>query len=742
MRYCSRCLQTFGGESPPRCPRAACGRARPHEGWPSYLALGERVEGRYEVDSVLGAGATGIAYRCWDPQGQEWVALKVLHGDRHGGALALRFAIEADVLQLFDHPHIVPFRAVNIVQAPHHYLVTRYMEGGSVEAWIRRHGAFRPAAAAAIGRQMALALYTVHEAGIVHRDLKPGNVLLEGLDADAPHIRLADFGIARIWRALNMGPSLTRTGAFIGTPEYAAPEQVRGEKGVGPAADAYALGVFLHFVACGEQVIRRKDYENWEEFVDRARDPQARPRLTERLRHEPDQAGLKRLDVLIDGLLAERPELRPGMEEVARRLGATDAQITRPAVPVLPPQTLVSVAEGALDPDGSDSWDHWEGAEVEDAEDRAEAEEAEDGDVNRFDWPVDGGASGTSDEDEASGHRLGAEDRVTEPVGAGRVVPVGLAAAAPMAEARVAPSAAALPSPLAERREAPASEARGSAWIVAALLVLAGMAGAAWIWTSDPPPGTAEAPPEPETPRPAERERAPRAPYRRVEVPSAPEHSPAAPAAATEEAKAPPEAPPARKVPAERSRTSTSGGSGAAAPDRKQHAHPSGSERRATTRDRSGGKAQAGKAQAGKKAADDAAKEATPAPRKGTPKEQRKADAARKSSAAPPRVAVQESSAVAQAPVGPVDGWARDPADPRALVDVVGDEVLAQNASLPEEIRRTMEEAERRAAFHEAVRRRDAARVAELGRQWDEALSDSRGVRGECEGAEGDGAGR
>ena len=308
------------------------------------------IDDRYEVQRILGAGGAGVTYRCLDRFDDEVAAVKVLHADRKRGTLANRLAIEGEVLELLDHPHIVPFRALRLHGEGPYYLATLHMAGGSLDGWIRRHGPMSPEGAVTAGRQLGMALDYIHAGGIVHRDLKPANVLLEEGDSDNPVIRLADFGIARLFREQQPVAGLTRTGAFIGTPEYAAPEQVRGEKGIGPAADAFALGALLHFIASGNALYRREDIHDWKAFRERSWDPADRPRLADVVSCErPEgQRSLELLDEVIDALMHADPALRLDMATAAMRLGANPAQLAPMDQPAFSPPSLVSSTHDGL----------------------------------------------------------------------------------------------------------------------------------------------------------------------------------------------------------------------------------------------------------------------------------------------------------------------------------------------------------------------------------------------------------
>jgi len=360
-RYCSRCLQTLGALDPDRCPGTACRTPRPGRGWPSFLTEGTTISERFIVREILGAGGAGITYRCEDLVENGDSALKVLHDDRRHGVLANRLAIEGELLELLVHKHIVPFHALRLVGEGPVYLATAYMPGGSLEGTLRRGGPLDGPTVLEVGRQLALALDFIHSQGIVHRDLKPGNVLIERSEP-TPVVRLADFGIARVFRDQRVLPGpmgLTRTGVFIGTPEYAAPEQIRGEKGIGPAADAFALGALLHYAASGDALLKRSEIADWSAFRARRRDPSERPRLRDvtpaglAVGH---RAELEELDAIIDALMHPDADARVSLADVALAMGAAPSELAPRDLTPLAPRTLVSALDdGWFNDDGVDA---------------------------------------------------------------------------------------------------------------------------------------------------------------------------------------------------------------------------------------------------------------------------------------------------------------------------------------------------------------------------------------------------
>jgi WD40 repeat protein/predicted Ser/Thr protein kinase len=201
--------------------------------------------GRYRILRKLGRGGMGAVYLADDTQLGRPVALKVPHFSPADGPEVLeRFFREARAAAAIRHPHICPVYDVGQIDGIH-YLTMAYIDGPPLSDLIEGRGALPQAPAAALVRQLALALQTAHDRHIVHRDLKPGNVLV-GSDGEPA---ITDFGLAR--RAEAGEERLTRTGSILGTPTYMSPEQVEGAGEVGPASDVYSLGVMLYELLAG-----------------------------------------------------------------------------------------------------------------------------------------------------------------------------------------------------------------------------------------------------------------------------------------------------------------------------------------------------------------------------------------------------------------------------------------------------------------------------------------------------------
>jgi hypothetical protein len=186
----------------------------------------------------------GVVDLAVDPRG-DLVACKrlLLHGSADEMHRARhRIRREAAALARLRHPHIVPLLDV-VDDGDDVVLVLPYLSGGTLAEQVAHHGPLSPGQVHVVADALFGALAEAHRHGIVHRDIKPANVLFD--DQGRPF--LTDFGVATLRDATG---GLTATGAVVGTPEYMAPEQARGEI-VGPPADVFALGATLLFGATG-----------------------------------------------------------------------------------------------------------------------------------------------------------------------------------------------------------------------------------------------------------------------------------------------------------------------------------------------------------------------------------------------------------------------------------------------------------------------------------------------------------
>jgi serine/threonine-protein kinase len=187
-------------------------------------------------------------YRAHDEQLDRVVALKLVYaGPGIDEVIRQRFVREALNVAKVDDPHIIPVYAAGEADDML-WIAMRYVAGGDLRGILDREGPLPPARAAAFVSQVASALDTAHEENIVHRDVKPANILVDAGHGKRPdHAYLSDFGLAR--GVLSVG-GLTQDGQFVGTPDYAAPEQIKGHLTDGQA-DQYSLAAVAYTLLTG-----------------------------------------------------------------------------------------------------------------------------------------------------------------------------------------------------------------------------------------------------------------------------------------------------------------------------------------------------------------------------------------------------------------------------------------------------------------------------------------------------------
>ena len=204
--------------------------------------------GSLEVIGVLGRGGMGVVFKCFDPILRRNVAVKLLDPVLANlGAARQRFAREARAMAAISHEHVVPIYAVD-EHAALPYIVMEYVPGGTLEHRLHREGPLEVVEVVRVALQVAAALSAAHRQGLIHRDIKPSNILL---DQGTERVRVTDFGLAR---ASNDG-SFTRSGTLTGTPQYMAPEQIRGEA-CDAQSDLFSLGSVMYALCAGHPPFR------------------------------------------------------------------------------------------------------------------------------------------------------------------------------------------------------------------------------------------------------------------------------------------------------------------------------------------------------------------------------------------------------------------------------------------------------------------------------------------------------
>jgi tRNA A-37 threonylcarbamoyl transferase component Bud32 len=220
------------------------------------LESGDTLVGKYRIESVIGQGAYGKVYLGHDPAMDRHVAIKELL--RVAGEDAptdwqehrRRFALEAEVVSQLSHPNVVTTHALESDAEGNLYLITEYVEGGSLRDALQ-DGPLEVERAIAIALDIGRAIEAIYRYDIVHRDIKPSNILIDG----AGRAKLTDFGVAQVGRETRR----TQEGAqHPGTPAYMSPEQATSAGYLDQRSDLYALGLVLYEMLTGQLYVRNR----------------------------------------------------------------------------------------------------------------------------------------------------------------------------------------------------------------------------------------------------------------------------------------------------------------------------------------------------------------------------------------------------------------------------------------------------------------------------------------------------
>ncbi|MBL8176821.1 MAG: serine/threonine-protein kinase [Bryobacterales bacterium] len=232
----------------------------------SFLETGPNVPsapqriGSYRILSPIGYGGMSAVYLGMRDDGQfeKRVAIKIMRAGIFGGEVTRRFHRERQLLAEFDHPHIVRLLDGGVAADGRPYLIQDFVDGYTLSEWLQRQ---QPDARERLRlfADLCKAVDYVHSRGVVHRDLKPSNVLVTNQGV----VKLLDFGIAKLLDHAGADQAGTLTAQMLGTPAYASPEQMMGNK-VGPASDIYSLGLVLYECFTGRQA---RQSSGWHETM-------------------------------------------------------------------------------------------------------------------------------------------------------------------------------------------------------------------------------------------------------------------------------------------------------------------------------------------------------------------------------------------------------------------------------------------------------------------------------------------
>lgn len=205
--------------------------------------VGKRLDGRYEVQEIIGVGGMSVVYKAYDNVDDRIVAVKILKDEFSSDAdFVRRFKNESKAIAVLSHPNIVKVYDVSFGEKVQ-YIVMEYVDGITLKEYIQKQHIITWNDAVFFTTQILRALQHAHDKGIVHRDIKPQNIIL----LPNGNIKVTDFGIARFSRT----ETRTLTENAIGSVHYISPEQAKGEL-TDERADIYSVGVVLYEMLAGK----------------------------------------------------------------------------------------------------------------------------------------------------------------------------------------------------------------------------------------------------------------------------------------------------------------------------------------------------------------------------------------------------------------------------------------------------------------------------------------------------------
>jgi serine/threonine protein kinase len=224
---------------------------------------GEVVDGRYRVEEVIGRGGFGVVVRAVQLNLGRPVAIKLLRPELLATELIVkRFLREARLVQRLEHPNTVRLLDVGQTAEGVPFLVFELLTGRPLDRVIRLEGPLEAGRVARIAGQALKALVEAHERQVVHRDLKPANIYLCEYQSERDYVKVLDFGIGKALDASGPGFTvLTQAGKIVGTPNYLAPERLRGEASEAPSSDLYALGLIMAEMLAGRAVVSGPSFD-------------------------------------------------------------------------------------------------------------------------------------------------------------------------------------------------------------------------------------------------------------------------------------------------------------------------------------------------------------------------------------------------------------------------------------------------------------------------------------------------
>lgn len=209
--------------------------------------VGTKLDGKYEILSVLGTGGMGVVYKGKQELMDRIVAIKMLLAHHLNDTHSVkRFLHEGKATCKLKHPHIITVYDYGVSPQGQPYIVMDFLEGTPLSDQIRKEGQIGVDRSMSIFKQSALALEHAHSQGVIHRDLKPSNIVLIDFDGNKDYVKVVDFGVAKLVEdAGTEMQRLTQMGEVCGSPVYMSPEQCQGLP-LDPRSDIYSMGIVMY----------------------------------------------------------------------------------------------------------------------------------------------------------------------------------------------------------------------------------------------------------------------------------------------------------------------------------------------------------------------------------------------------------------------------------------------------------------------------------------------------------------
>jgi serine/threonine protein kinase len=313
--------------------------------------IGQLVDERYKILESMASGSMGAVYKAERVPVGKLVALKFLHASfAKDSEFQTRFERETRVMSKLSHPNCVSVVDFGVWQgAP--YIAMEYVTGTTLRAMIDK-GPLPVGRALVLARQIAAGLAHAHAQGVVHRDVKPANIMISDEVGTGDHVRILDFGLARLRG--NVGRDATQTNVVVGTPNYMAPEQTIGGGTIDARTDIYACGVVMFEMISGERPFNAKDTMALLGMHRAA----PTPKLVDRMNLMTGSADIPEgVQELIEKAMAKSPddrfrsavELADAIEELVGSRTSSEHKV--PVIPMKRAQTDPAVAPTLVDVD-------------------------------------------------------------------------------------------------------------------------------------------------------------------------------------------------------------------------------------------------------------------------------------------------------------------------------------------------------------------------------------------------------